>query len=1060
MTSIFKNQNKIGQILSENIDDLIVIINEEFQCEYINFQYSNETIKINDLIHSEDLNRIIELLKSIFKIGYGADEAKIILENKIFNWYEIKGRKFVDNEDNKEKILLICRDISKFKKLEFEYKKSQARFGVITNTLPEFEYWKLLVSKEGIVAVQKTREMLELVIDNIPQLIYWKDTNLVYLGCNRSFASKNELKDPSNVIGKTDKDLIWVKNNLEYIQTCERNVILNDNPEYNVIESLIAINGNDTWFEMNRIPLHNLEGKVVGILSTYEDITTRKIGEQRLEESEEKYRTILDNIKESYFEVDLKGNITFFNDSLCELIEIPREELLGLNYQNYIKKENKNKVIDVYREVYKSGNPNSNFQFQFLKKDGKKVTCESSIYLRYDSKGNKIGFKGFARNITEKFFLEQKIKESETKYRHLFENSPYSIILVDRRGQIIDGNPATEKIFKKSAELLIGKHFLSVPIKPEKNLNLFKQRYDLLLKGKVLEPIETQILRENDKRLIWINIDNSLVKIGKETVFQVIIQDITEKKKVEQNLKNSQEELKNLNKELEQKVKERTKDFIKSEQQYRTTINSLADPLHVVNKDLEIILINQKLKDWLNELNVNQFITGFKILEAFPFLGQDIYEEYQKVFKTGNPLITMESTILPDLQVITETRKIPIFSEGNVIQVITIIRDITESKKIEDQLIESEKKFRNMVNNLDVGFYKGELKGKLTMHNQAVNKILGLKPSDNIVGLKSTQFFTNPDVLEEYYDKLLKNGFIRNFIGHVKKVSGEILTVELNAHLIYNSEGQPSEVEGTFTDITEKFKLEQELLESEIKLRQQNIELKKLDKTKNDFIVNVTHELKTPMISIAGYTDYILMKHRNQLNSELTEDLLTVQRNINRFGVLMDQLLEALKIDEHKLGLDKKMQNVSKIISDCFDDLSYLINEKNLEVILNIESNIILSVDYTRLFAVFTNLLSNAIKFTPDYGWIEVTSKKEKNKYKFEIKDNGIGLSQDEIKQLFKKFGQIRSPIINKNINIKYSGTGLGLYIAKGIIKAHGGKIWAQSKGQDKGSVFSFTLPV
>ncbi|TKJ18178.1 MAG: hypothetical protein CEE43_18680, partial [Promethearchaeota archaeon Loki_b32] len=150
----------------------------------------------------------------------------------------------------------------------------------------------------------------------------------------------------------------------------------------------------------------------------------------------------------------------------------------------------------------------------------------------------------------------------------------------------------------------------------------------------------------------------------------------------------------------------------------------------------------------------------------------------------------------------------------------------------------------------------------------------------------------------------------------------------------------------------------------------------------------------------------------------------------------------------------------SKIINDCLDELSYLINEKNLEIILNIESEIILDVDPTRIFAVFTNLLSNAIKFTPDYGWIEISATKKDNNYIFEVKDNGVGLAEDEIGRLFKKFERIKQPILSNSIHIKDSGTGLGLYITKGIINAHRGEIWASSEGQNKGSSFSFTLPI
>ena len=202
------------------------------------------------------------------------------------------------------------------------------------------------------------------------------------------------------------------------------------------------------------------------------------------------------------------------------------------------------------------------------------------------------------------------------------------------------------------------------------------------------------------------------------------------------------------------------------------------------------------------------------------------------------------------------------------------------------------------------------------------------------------------------------------------------------------------------------------------------------------------------------------MKYRNSLTPEITEDLVTVQRNVKRLEVLMDQLFEVMKIDEDKFILQKELINVSNIINDCLDELSYLINEKNLEVSLDINHEIMLNVDTTRIFTAFTNLISNAIKFTPDYGLIEISAKKMNKGYVFKVKDNGIGLTEEELGKLFKKFERIKQPDPNESINIKDSGTGLGLYITKGIVNAHGGEIHADSDGPNKGTTFIFTLPI
>ncbi|MBD3195208.1 MAG: sensor histidine kinase, partial [Candidatus Lokiarchaeota archaeon] len=233
---------------------------------------------------------------------------------------------------------------------------------------------------------------------------------------------------------------------------------------------------------------------------------------------------------------------------------------------------------------------------------------------------------------------------------------------------------------------------------------------------------------------------------------------------------------------------------------------------------------------------------------------------------------------------------------------------------------------------------------------------------------------------------------------------------------------------------------------------------KELDTIKNEFITNAAHELKTPLISISGYTDFILMKHNENLNPEMRDDLNIIKRNVYRLEKLMDQLLEVMKIDEHKLDLQKFPTNIKELLEDCIREISYQLKAKEHKIKVNVDKNLILEIDPERLYQVFTNLLSNAIKFTAKQGLIEITSKRlDNNTYQFSISDNGLGLTADELARLFKKFETIKSPIRDK-INI--SGTGLGLYISKGIIKAHGGKIWAHSDGLNKGTTFYFTLPI
>ncbi|MCK4779866.1 MAG: PAS domain S-box protein, partial [Candidatus Lokiarchaeota archaeon] len=121
-----------------------------------------------------------------------------------------------------------------------------------------------------------------------------------------------------------------------------------------------------------------------------------------MEFSQNKFLQIIESIKECYFEVDLKGTFTYFNNSMCELTGYSREELFGLNYKNVADEENQKKVFKGFNSVYRTGEPLTDFEYQFKKKNEEKLIGETSVYLKCDSKGNKIGFYGLFRDVTKR----------------------------------------------------------------------------------------------------------------------------------------------------------------------------------------------------------------------------------------------------------------------------------------------------------------------------------------------------------------------------------------------------------------------------------------------------------------------------------------------------------------------------------------------------------------------------------------------------------------------------------------------------------------------------------
>jgi len=148
-------------------------------------------------------------------------------------------------------------------------------------------------------ALQKTQNMLRLVMDNIPQFVFWKDKHLVYLGCNSNFAHLVDVGSPENIVGKTDYDLPWKQEKIEFLRESDFRVMQTDTPEYCIIEPILQADGKQAWLETTKIPLHNLEGKVVGILGTFEDITERQQAEADIRNALEKEKE-LSELKSSF----------------------------------------------------------------------------------------------------------------------------------------------------------------------------------------------------------------------------------------------------------------------------------------------------------------------------------------------------------------------------------------------------------------------------------------------------------------------------------------------------------------------------------------------------------------------------------------------------------------------------------------------------------------------------------------------------------------------------------------------------------------------------------------
>jgi len=239
--------------------------------------------------------------------------------------------------------------------------------------------------------------------------------------------------------------------------------------------------------------------------------------------------------------------------------------------------------------------------------------------------------------------------------------------------------------------------------------------------------------------------------------------------------------------------------------------------------------------------------------------------------------------------------------------------------------------------------------------------------------------------------------------------------------------------------------------------RETSIKLKQLEDIKNDFLSKMSHELKTPLASIKESIKILLRKIVGEVTPNQEKFLTIAHNNAERLAILISELFDAVKMTNKELKLELSSLNISKLIDEVIFDIRPQAEEKNISLNrLFSESLSGLSVhaDYNKLFRVLTNLVMNSIKYTDPGGSIIVSAVDNDKEVLFGVEDNGIGIDPSMAERIFDKFYQIENPKQQY-----HPGVGLGLSIAKEIVEAHGGRIWAKSEGLGKGTKMVFSIP-
>lgn len=677
-------------------------------------------------------------------------------------------------------------------------------------------------------------------------------------------------------------------------------------------------------------------GRTMFYEGTVEDITERKMAEGQLQLLSSSVEQSTEGIAVS----DLDGNLLFVNHAFAAMHGYASKDLIGKHLSIFHTVDQMSSVDEANRQIQETGQFSG--EIWHKRQDGTTFPSFMNNSLLRDETGTSIGMIGTVRDITERKKTEEALRESEQKFRDLAEQSP-NMIFINKAGRVVYANKRCEEIMGYMREEFYAQDFNYLDLIAPEFVDHVRENFEQHMKGEGNLQYDYTVITKEGQRIDAI-ISTNLISYEGDMAILGIITDITEHKNIEVALRDS-------------------------ELRYRTTIESMGDPIHVIDTDFRILLFNQAFYSWIEELDLERDVIGRSVFDVFPFLTERIRNEYNQVVETGETLVTQESTKVGDREFITETRKIPVFEANTVTRIVTVVRDITEQKKADEALRESEARFRTAIESLPFDFFVIDSSGRYTMQNTTCKNHWG-----DIIGKRPDDLFVERETLA-----LWQRNNSRAMAGEL--VTGEVsFDVKGEKQYYYNIISPIYDVNrvqgilGVNIDITDRKHAEEKIRASL--------------KEKEALLQEIHHRVKNNLQVISGL---LLLQSRDIKDEHTVRMLAECQNRIKSMAKIHERL--------YQTG-DLARINFSEYLPDFAEELmnSYGIDPKLISLDIHVDE-IYLSVDTAVPCGLIINeLLSNALKHAfPERkkGIVDIYLRGEtEGDVTLIVKDNGIGLPE------------------------------------------------------------------
>ncbi len=752
-----------------------------------------------------------------------------------------------------------------------------------------------------------------------------------------------------------------------------------------------------------------------GVIATLEDVGERKRREIELKRSEARFRAVFEQAAAGISIVNPDGYILDVNRKFSEMLGYPKGELTGLTVPAVTHPDDLETETEIINRLDESNETFFNLEKRYIRKDGRAIWANLSSNIVRDESGKVAFAVGVVVDITDRVNAEQALKESEERFRKMFEETPIGIAFADvQTARFIRVNPALRQMLGYKESELLGLTVADISC-PEENLKNDELLTESINRQSSSFSMEKRYIRK-DGEIIWGNLTSSIIyhEDGRPRYRFGMVENITDRKRAEAALKQSEAE--------KALILNTTQEMIAY---YRSPDLTIAwanrSALEGSGSDEQELESKHCYELWQNRIEP---------CEDCPVL---------TTYDSGRPM-TAEKTA-PDGKVWL-IRTYPAIEDGRVTGVIELGLDITERKRAEMALRESEDKLRKAFDTEHVAIAISRSEdGTYLEANPGFLKLTGYA-YDDIIGHTSRElkFFTSYQ-RQILISRLAKEGHLSNEELTFPTKSGETRTILFSIGPII-LKGRNCFL-ATMIDITDRKRAEMEIVAA-------RRAAEAASRAKSDFISNMSHELRTPLNAILGYGQ--LLSRDPGLTETHRDQIATIRRSGDHLLTLINDILDISRIEAEKTAIDPGPTALKALVANIVEMMGLRAARKRIDLTTWIDPAVpaFVMADDKRLRQVLLNLLSNAVKFTHK-GSVRLTVRRSGGRISFQVADTGVGIPDDQQEVIFESFTQLGN-ILNKE-----EGTGLGLAISRKLARMMGGDITVKST-VGMGSVFSFEV--